>query len=314
MFNTFLYLLVLYFITINALIFSATAIAEDKADAKKEAQFQKHHENAKKYFKEGKYDETIEELQKAVEIKKEDPELHYELGSVYDRTGNYLEALKSYQKGTSLAKSPNYIVLKRIGFIQYKVGDFEKAAEAYEQCTKIMPDPDYQVYMNLGFSYYALKKYDDAIKNLEKSLELKPKNPHPYYYLAKSYEKLENYSEALKLYEKSLLYEPNSYFTLNAVSWLLSTCPDEKYRNGTQAVIYAERLNDFTKGQNSMYLDTLAAAYAESGKFEDAVKTQEKGLNYLIRSSADKSVIEEFKVRLSSYKNKKPWRSVFSGK
>jgi len=78
-------------------------------------------------------------------------------------------------------------------------------------------------------------------------------------------------------------------------------------RNANEEVILPD------SEMNSMYLDTLAAAYAESGKFEDAVKTQEKGLNYLIRSSADKSAIEEFKVRLSSYKNKKPWRSVFIG-
>jgi hypothetical protein len=62
------------------------------------------------------------------------------------------------------------------------------------------------------------------------------------------------------------------------LAWLLATCPDDNIRDGKRAVASATMANEFTKGTNASVLTVLAAAYAEAGKFDLAVKTQEKAL------------------------------------
>ena len=85
----------------------------------------------------------------------------------------------------------------------------------------------------------------------------------------------------------------------------LATCIDDKYRGGNQAVELAQKALDLNYiGRN---LDTLAAAYAEAGKFKDAIKTQEKAINLLIGSNDQKNLVGARK-RLEAYKNQKPWR------
>ena len=66
--------------------------------------------------------------------------------------------------------------------------------------------------------------------------------------------------------------------TLNNLAWLLATCPDDNVRNGRRAVTLAEKAVELTERKNATYLDTLAAAYAEARRFDDAVRVQQEAL------------------------------------
>ena len=92
---------------------------------------------------------------------------------------------------------------------------------------------------------------------------------------------------------------------LNNLAWLRATCPDAKFRDSDAAVDLAKRACDATQNREGMFLDSLAAAYAEAGKFSDAVKTQKMALE-------DKSFTvrygEEAQKRLTFYKDKQPFR------
>jgi hypothetical protein len=54
--------------------------------------------------------------------------------------------------------------------------------------------------------------------------------------------------------------------------------------------------------------DTLAAAYAEAGKFDDAITAQKKAITLLKKEGDPKNLIDRFIERLNSYKDRKPWR------
>ena len=99
--------------------------------------------------------------------------------------------------------------------------------------------------------------------------------------------------------------EPDNVKFLNNLAWLLATCPDAEYRNGKKAVELSKKALGIN--HNPIYLDTLAAAYAEIGDFSKAIYLQ----NDVIRFLTDKtniSVIAECKKHLDSYKNNQPWR------
>jgi protein O-mannosyl-transferase len=84
--------------------------------------------------------------------------------------------------------------------------------------------------------------------------------------------------EANKYLESALEIEPNSVIALNALAWSLATDPDAHYRNGARAVELAERACQLTGYEQTYYIGTLAAAYAEAGRFDDAVATAQKAI------------------------------------
>ncbi|HVM50098.1 MAG TPA: tetratricopeptide repeat protein [Candidatus Acidoferrum sp.] len=85
-----------------------------------------------------------------------------------------------------------------------------------------------------------------------------------------------NYPAAIEAWSAALVLQPHSPDLLNNLAWLLATCPDQALRNGAEAVRLAEQACELTGRSRTLMLGTLAAAYAEAGKFADAVSTAQK--------------------------------------
>ena len=86
-------------------------------------------------------------------------------------------------------------------------------------------------------------------------------------------------------------------------AWLLATCSEAEFRDGLQAVSLGETLCELSEWKEADYIDTLAAAYAEAGNFNQAVKYQERCLELL-----DKDVEQtEYTERLALYRAGKPY-------
>jgi tetratricopeptide (TPR) repeat protein len=155
--------------------------------------------------------------------------------------------------------------------------------------------------VNRGLVQAEQGEFEKALADLEEALQGWPGIGIARVNLGYTYELMGRYTEAAATYRNT-----SHFLGVNNHAWVLATCPDEKYRNGEQAVQLAKKACDATRDREGMYLDTLAAAYAENGKFEDAVKAQEKALT-------DKSYVikygEEGQKRLQLYKAKKPFRT-----
>lgn len=126
--------------------------------------------------------------------------------------------------------------------------------------------------------------------------------PHPargvaWYHSARYNEALNDYIEALRL-------EPASMDANNQLAWMLSVCPDQKYRNASKALDLAKKAVAVSEGPTT--LDTLAAAYAESGDFKAAVEIQEKVVAQAKASGTEE--LKKYMQRLEAYKNRRPWR------
>jgi serine/threonine-protein kinase len=93
--------------------------------------------------------------------------------------------------------------------------------------------------------------------------------------------------------------------TFNSLAWLQATCPDKHARNGAAAVQAATKACELTQWKNESYIDTLAAAYAESGDFDQAIKFQKQSLEMTSASDTDRKGMEE---RLHLYQQRKPYR------
>lgn len=120
------------------------------------------------------------------------------------------------------------------------------------------------------------------------------------------------YAVAVRVYEEAMRMKPDSgdvarsrprRWVQNNLAWLLATAPDSTVRDGARALLLAEQLVAW-RSDDAAYLDTFAAAYAELGRFEDAVRTQKRAVGRLGRGS----LRDEYRRHLKSYENKKPWR------
>ena len=163
---------------------------------------------------------------------------------------------------------------------------------------------------NLGFSYFkgqgVPQDYAEAGKWYRKAavqgLALAQHN------LGVLYEKgqgvPQDYGEAVKWYGKAAGQgDPGAY---NNYAWLLATNKDPKFRDGEKAVTLA--LKAVQSKRNGNYLDTLAAAYAEAGKFDEAIRVQKEAVDMLGVSGSKPQLMKEVQDRLNLYKSKKPYR------
>jgi serine/threonine-protein kinase len=104
---------------------------------------------------------------------------------------------------------------------------------------------------------------------------------------------------------EALKRDPRHAGTFNQLAWVWSTCPDPDIRNGARARECATRACELTEWGEPGFLDTLAAACAECGEFEDAVKWQEKALELV---SDDPERAADYQSRLDLYLDRKPAR------
>lgn len=113
--------------------------------------------------------------------------------------------------------------------------------------------------------------------------------------------------EAIDHLRRSLVLEPNDAAAANALTWILAVCPSGDFRDGGQALTLATQLCERTGRPNATLLDTLAAAYAEQGRFDDAIRTAEQALRQarLAKRSAE---ARQILARLELYRQGQAYR------
>jgi len=233
---------------------------------------------------------------------------------------SFLTALKYYAQG-KYEKSLEYITLsipeksmKHIdsniiffyrGNIYYGMGEYDKAIEDYTLVIEINPK-HYNAYSGRGFAYADKGEYDKAIDDFNQAIQIRPKYDYIYFNRGDAYKKKGEYGKAIDDFNQAISLNPNFSGAYNSMSWLLATCPDDKYRDGNKAIGFAKKALELDTN-SSQLLDIFAAAYAEAGKFEDAIKTQQKAIKMLNEKDKAKE-LSEYTEHLNFYKANKPWR------
>jgi tetratricopeptide (TPR) repeat protein len=159
-------------------------------------------------------------------------------------------------------------------------------------------------YVARGHAWTSQKELDKAIADFDDAARLEPGGATAYTGRGYAWAQQGNYEKALADYETAIRLDPEDAGALNGLAWLWSTCPDGKYRNGKKAAETARKACELTGWKDAMILDTLAAASAENGDFDSAVKWQTKAIEAL----TDDREIDEFRARVVLYEQKKPYR------
>lgn len=160
--------------------------------------------------------------------------------------------------------------------------DYKKATDEYRKdsiatITRVIEiDPkNAEAYYNRGNVWYEKGNYNKAIADYTKAIEIDPQYAKAYNKRGLAWQDKGDYDRAIADYTKAIEINPNYAEAYNKLAWLKATCPDGNYRDGARAVECAEK----AVGLKEVYytLGTLAAAYAEAGKFQECDKDSKEG-------------------------------------
>ena len=154
---------------------------------------------------------------------------------------------------------------------------------------------------------YATQKVEieKVLTNLYETLKIQP-TPEAHAQIAIIQTIQGKFQDAVGHYYTALRIKPDFLDVLNNLAWLLATCPEAHIRDGAQAVKFAERACELTHYQKTIYIGTLAAAYAEAGRFDDALATAQKACA-LAKKSGEQNLLQKNQELLALYRAHQPY-------
>jgi tetratricopeptide (TPR) repeat protein len=252
----------------------------------------------------GRFDEAIENIRKAIQIKPNNPQMLDNLGVAFATQGRFDEAIEYYRQTIKI--KPNYSdALSNLGVALVAQGRFDEAIENFRKAIQIKPN-DPQILDNLGVAFAAQGRFDEAIEYYRQAIRVNSNRPETFFHLGMTLNQSGRSREAVVQYREALRLNPNLADALNNLAWMLATSSDDGLRNGAEAVRLAERACELTHHGQPLFMGTLAAAYAECGRFPEAVTTAEKA-EQLATTAGLAAVAAKNRQLLELYRAGKPY-------
>lgn len=185
----------------------------------------------------------------------------------------------------------------------YDKGDIYNSIADYNRAININPN-DASAYVNRGAAWAKQGKITLAITDYDRAIKIDPDSEEAFFNRGLALQKTREYQNAISDYKRVLEINPQNSKALNNLAWLLATCPNKKYCDGVQALQLAKKAVELDPAPNN--LGTLAAAYAATGNFNNAVNTQKKAITLLYQKNRIDKISQYIKC-LNLYKKNKPW-------
>ena len=208
-----------------------------------------------------------------------------------------------------LTINPGVVLLHNdLGVALVSQGELNEAANQFRQVLQIAPR-HVRAHVNLGNVLLTHEKFDESISHYRQALQTEPDFAEAHYHLAVALTSAGQLDEALKHFREAVRITTNPpWYFLHGLAWISATHPNPEVRDANEAIQLAKRAQalTFTEPDDMRVLDTLAAAYAATGRFDLAVSTVEKALA-LVSSAHHGEVTKQIRERLELYKQGKPY-------
>jgi tetratricopeptide (TPR) repeat protein len=155
-----------------------------------------------------------------------------------------------------------------------------------------------------GWVSYESGDYAAAVKEYTGAIQFDRRDSLAYNNRGGAWQKKGEYDNAIKDYNETIRLSPQESWGYNSLAWLLATCPQAGKRDGSRAVTLAKKACALANWKDAYSLDTLAAACAEAGDFDEAVRWQSKAIGLV---AGDMEFAETAQERLALYRDKTPY-------
>ena len=221
----------------------------------------------------------------ALSVTSDNDVAHNNLGYLCIDRGELDKAISHFETALTIRSSkldPHYSVGS--AFVQMNLADAlsrkgqnEEAMIHYEEAIKLQPNYA-DAYYNRGNTLFAEGRIDEAMADWEKTLQIRPNDADAHTCLGNALLRRGSVREAVAHYEQAIALAPEDPHSRINIAWVLATSPDASIRDGIKAVEFAQRAVELSGGQDPNFLRTLAAAYAESGRFPEAITTAKQAI------------------------------------
>jgi len=246
----------------------------------------------------GEVDEAMVQYQKALQIKPDDAEIHCDLGNALLQKGEVDEAIAHYQKALQI-KPGGAEIHNSLANALLQKGEADEAIAHYQKALQIKPDYA-DANNNLGSALFQKGSVDEAIVQYQKALQIKPDDADAHHNLGCALARKGSLDAAIVQYQKALQIKPENPDAQIDLAWLLATTSQAALRDGNKAVKLAQQANQLTGGENPIVLYTLAAAYAEAGRFSNAMQSAQKAIE-LAQAAGQKDLAGQISIELKFY-------------
>jgi protein O-mannosyl-transferase len=255
--------------------------------------------------KEGNYDDAMGCFLNALKSNPDNAELHNNIAFLLMENGNIDKAIEHLDK--ALENKPDYaLAYLNMGNARYRKKEFDAAIDYYQKALQYKRDFA-EAYNNLASALGSRGRSDEAIASYRQALEIKPDYSDAMLNLASILFLHGRVKEAMVQWRAALPLQPNNAILLENMAWVLSTCADASLRDGTEAIELARKAVELTGEKSPSMLDTLAAAYAEDGKFTQATEVADKALQ-LASAQGDATLVAKLRARIQLYGRGIPFR------
>jgi tetratricopeptide (TPR) repeat protein len=221
-------------------------------------------------------------------------------GQAHLKLGRFDQAISDFTEALRLAPW-EWQTFYRRGLAHAARKEHAQAVADFTEAIRLAPETP-EPYLQRALACTHLGQFDQAILDYSEQVELNPQSPLAYNFRARLYHRQGNLAAALVDHQKAAELDPANPNTHCQLAWIWATCSDPKCRNGARAVAAATKACELTEWKKPHCLDALAAALAETGRFDEAVERQQQALAQT--TDADRAALT---ARLETYQQRRAW-------
>jgi tetratricopeptide (TPR) repeat protein len=257
---------------------------------------------------EGTSDEVMAACDREIESPKNSVEnraiMHFNRGIRWANRRDYDRAIADYSEAIKLVPTYASAYVYRADLLWHVKRDSERAMADYDEAIRVEPR-EAEAWRKRGVLWRSKGDYERAIGDLSEAIKRDPRESAALRSRAFTFDAKGDFASGAADFEEAIRRNPKDPMWYGAFAWRLATSRDARARDGKRAVELARKACDLASWRDWRCLEILAAAYAETGDFVQAVAWQEKTLE---SAEFPKARTERGKARLALYRSGRPQR------
>jgi Flp pilus assembly protein TadD len=257
--------------------------------------------------KQKKYDEAIAHYNEALKLNPDSAAAHNNLARIHHTLGRFDDAIAHYT--VALEIDPKLAIAhNNLGILLLQKESLVAGVRHLREAVRLRPN-NAESQCNLALALNRQGQWDEAAGLFKKVAGKYATDPTMHCGFAVALAHLKKTRESMSEYAATLLLQPDSPDALDGLAWILSTDAHAEYRNGTEAVKMAEQACALTSRNDPSKLKTLAAAYAEAGRFAEAINTAQTAKE-LAAKTGRLEMTKECSSMLERFQRAESWRDL----
>jgi len=200
----------------------------------------------------------------------------------------------------------NDVAQNNLGIVFLQKGQLDEAISRLQAAIDLRPENG-PAHNNLAKALLQKDRLPEAMVHYRKLLEIEPDNVEARNILGTALIQQGRVREAIEQWQEALAIEPENGNAASNLAWVFATCPEDSIRDGHRAIELAEKALRISAGKIPMIFRILAAAYAENGRFSQAIETAQRGAE-LANIEGNPGLAAELQSNIALYQTGRPLR------